>query len=174
MPVGVVPVGEPAPPVSPAVSPGSGDARRGDRCDRRSVDGPADGEAGRPRTGRARALQESVRRLPQHVEHRRATQPSVDAAFEVLGRDAEVGGGIMAGALAYRLFIWLLPLALVVIAGLGYAADAESVQPKDAARSLGLAGIASSSVSSAAKSSCTRSSSACPCCGSRRAACCGR
>ena len=36
-------------------------------------------------------------------------------------RDSEVGGGIIAGALAYRLFIWLLPLALVAVAGLGFA-----------------------------------------------------
>ena len=34
-------------------------------------------------------------------------------------RDADVGGGIIAGALAYRLFIWLLPFALVLVAGLG-------------------------------------------------------
>jgi uncharacterized BrkB/YihY/UPF0761 family membrane protein len=68
-------------------------------------------------------------------------------------RDAEVGGGIMAGALAYRLFIWLLPAALVAIAGLGYAADAASVEPQDAAESVGLAGIVSSSVANSAQSS---------------------
>lgn len=58
----------------------------------------------------------------------------------------------MAGALAYRLFIWLLPLALVSVAGLGFAADAGSTTPEDTADSIGLAGLVSSSVASAAGS----------------------
>ena len=37
----------------------------------------------------------------------------------------------MAGALAYRLFIWLLPLALVTVAGLGFAAEANSETPEE-------------------------------------------
>ena len=58
----------------------------------------------------------------------------------------------MAGALAYRLFIWLLPLALVAVAGLGYASDAAR-RPKAAADSVGLAGIVSNSVASGSKRS---------------------
>jgi uncharacterized BrkB/YihY/UPF0761 family membrane protein len=68
-------------------------------------------------------------------------------------RDSEVGGGIIAGALAYRLFIWLLPLALVLVAGLGIAADASSESPEQAAGSIGLDGLISNSIASAAKSS---------------------
>jgi len=70
----------------------------------------------------------------------------------MVDHDSEVGGDIMAGALAYRLFVWLLPFALVVVAGLGFAADAESTSPAKAARSVGLAGVVSSSVASAARS----------------------
>jgi uncharacterized BrkB/YihY/UPF0761 family membrane protein len=73
----------------------------------------------------------------------------VDAAFEMVERDSEVGGGIIAGALAYRLFIWLLPLALVAVVGLGYAADAASESPEQAANSVGLTGLVSNSVAAA-------------------------
>lgn len=59
----------------------------------------------------------------------------------------------MAGALAYRLFIWLLPLALVAVAGLGIAADAANESTSAAAKSLGLGGLATNSVASAANSS---------------------
>ena len=52
----------------------------------------------------------------------------------------------MAGALAYRLFIWLLPFALVVVGGIGVAADVSSESPASAARSLGLTGIVANSV----------------------------
>lgn len=73
--------------------------------------------------------------------------------FEMADHDAEVGGSIMAGALAYRLFIWVLPLALVAVAGLGIASDAASRSPESAARSAGLAGLVSNSVAAAANSS---------------------
>ena len=72
--------------------------------------------------------------------------------FDIAERDGEVGGGIIAGALAFRLFIWLLPLALVAVAGLGIAADAASKSPDDAAGSLGLEGLNSNSIANAANS----------------------
>jgi uncharacterized BrkB/YihY/UPF0761 family membrane protein len=73
--------------------------------------------------------------------------------FEMADRDGEVGGGIIAGALAYRFFIWLLPLTLVAVAGLGIAADASSESPGRAAGSLGLSGLVSASVADAAEGS---------------------
>jgi uncharacterized BrkB/YihY/UPF0761 family membrane protein len=76
----------------------------------------------------------------------------VDALYEIVERDAEVGGGLIAAALAYRLFIWLLPVALVAVAGLGIAADASSGSPEDAAESLGFEGLISNSVANAAES----------------------
>jgi len=82
----------------------------------------------------------------------RESHASVDVAFDAFERDDQVGGGIIAGALAYRLFIWLLPLALVLVAGLGVMADATSESPRQVARSVGLLGLVSGSVASAAKS----------------------
>lgn len=102
---------------------------------------------------RAAALQARARRIAERAEVERSRHGSVDAVFEMVDRDVEVGGGIIAGALAYRLFIWALPFALVLVAGLGVAADASSVSPKRAAEALGLAGLVSSSVANAAKGS---------------------
>jgi len=91
--------------------------------------------------------------VPKRLQHEREAHRSLDAALEMVDHDADVGGGIMAGALAYRMFVWLLPLALVLIAGLGYAAVAAEVPPDEAARSVGIAGMVSNSVAGAAKSS---------------------
>jgi membrane protein len=91
-------------------------------------------------------------RFAQRAEVERQRHRSVDAAFEMAERDSEVGGGMIAGALAYRLFIWLLPLALVAVAGLGLAADASSESPEEAGKSLGMEGLISNSISSAANS----------------------
>jgi uncharacterized BrkB/YihY/UPF0761 family membrane protein len=71
----------------------------------------------------------------------------------VVERDGEVAGGIIAGALAYRLFLWLLPLALVAVAGLGIAADSADRSPESTAESAGLGGLVSDSIAGAAKSS---------------------
>ncbi len=87
------------------------------------------------------------------AEHQRRRHESVDAIFDLADRDSEIAGGIIAGALAYRLFIWLLPLGLVAVAGLGIAADAASESPEHAAGNLGLLGLVTSSIASAAKSS---------------------
>jgi uncharacterized BrkB/YihY/UPF0761 family membrane protein len=102
---------------------------------------------------RVTAFKERGERLAARAQAERGRHASVDAAFEMVDRDVEVGGGIIAGALAYRLFIWLLPFALVCVAGLGIAADAASESPQDAAGSLGLSGLVSSSIASAARSS---------------------
>ena len=108
------------------------------------------------RVSRARQRTASVRlradELVARAEAERRLHPSVDAVYEMADRDAEVGGGIIACALAYRLFIWLLPLALVVVAGLGIAADASSGSPEEAAASLGFEGLVTSSIANAAES----------------------
>ena len=103
------------------------------------------GDAPEPETGPGRrelwaaAMQERSRRLTERAERERRRHGSVDAVFEMADRDADVGGGIIAGALAYRLFIWMLPLALVLVGGLGIAAEAAEETPEEAADSLGMA-----------------------------------
>jgi membrane protein len=91
-------------------------------------------------------------RLAERAEEERGRHRSVDAVFEMAERDSEVAGGIIAGALAYRLFIWLLPLALVLVAGLGFAADASSESPEETSETLGLGGLISTSIVNAANS----------------------
>ena len=91
-------------------------------------------------------LEESKRRA--HEARKRS--PVVDAAFDIAERDTEVGGGILAGALAYRLFIWLLPFALVVIGGLGLWSSASERPASEVARHIGLGGFVASSVATAA------------------------
>ena len=100
----------------------------------------------------AAAMKTRAERLEERAQAERRHHDSVDVAFELVDRDGEVGGGIIAGALAYRFFIWLLPLALVVVAGLGFAAESTDESPEDTAESVGLAGLVSDSVARAADS----------------------
>ena len=113
---------------------------------------PPEDDGGRV-TARVAALQARARSLEERAQIERSRHASVDAAFEMVDRDQEVGGGIIAGALAYRLFIWLLPLTLVAVAGLGVTAHAAAESPEEVADSAGLAGLVSSSVANAASGS---------------------
>jgi uncharacterized BrkB/YihY/UPF0761 family membrane protein len=117
---------------------------------------PQDDEAadpGRATASRRDAVQVRLRELAERAESERQRHDSVDVAFEMFERDADAGGEIIAGALAYRLFIWLLPLALVAVGGLGIAADAASESTRQTARSLGITGLVSNSVATAADGS---------------------
>lgn len=106
-----------------------------------------------PPAGRAARLKAWGTRQADRATAAREHHATVDTAFEMVERDGDTGGGIIAGALAYRFFIWLLPLALVLVAGLGFAADAAEKSPEEAASSLGLAGLVSASVAAAADGS---------------------
>ena len=114
-----------------------------------------DTEQQRSRRQRARQRQEAMRarmeRLSERIEDERGRHGWIDATFEVVDRDGEVGGGIIAGALAYRLFIWLLPFGLVFVGGLGVIAGASADTPKGVAAKLGLGGLVASSLHSASR-----------------------
>jgi len=101
---------------------------------------------------RIAVLEARAQAIAERAQRERTRHGSVDAVFEMVDRDGEVAGGIIAGALAFRLFIWLLPFALVAVAGLGIAAHQSSESPKTAARTLGLTGLVTHSVATAAKS----------------------
>jgi uncharacterized BrkB/YihY/UPF0761 family membrane protein len=84
------------------------------------------------------------------VEARRPRVRSVDATLSAYERDRDRAGFLLAGALAYRLFLWLLPFALVIVAGLGFLEASDHDAPSDLAGNLGVVGLASKSVSEAA------------------------
>jgi hypothetical protein len=74
-----------------------------------------------PRDAWPARLRTDAHRLEQRAQLERERHSSIDALFVMAELDGEVGGGIIAGALAFRFFIWLLPAALVAVAGLGTA-----------------------------------------------------
>jgi uncharacterized BrkB/YihY/UPF0761 family membrane protein len=70
------------------------------------------------------------------VEAKRPHVKSVDATFDVFERDRERAGWLLAGALAHRLFLWLLPFTLVLVAGPGFLASADRESPSHLARDV--------------------------------------
>jgi membrane protein len=90
--------------------------------------------------------QDAVERL----ERARPGSTAVDVAWSTYERDRETGGGLLAGALAYRFFFMLLPLIFLLVVGLGLADSADNSAPGDAAREFGMSGAAASAVADSA------------------------
>ena len=93
-------------------------------------------------------LRERAERTRAGIEARRADSASIDTALDAVERDAQSGGGVLAAAVAFRLFMFLVPYAFVMCTGFGLASTAAGQDPGDAARSAGIGGLLASAVTS--------------------------
>jgi uncharacterized BrkB/YihY/UPF0761 family membrane protein len=100
--------------------------------------------------GRIARWLQRARVLRARVEAARARHVSVDLVFSVVERDSAIGGGLLAGALAYRLFVLLLPSALLFVSGLGLYAGAADQSPSTVAKDAGLHGLIAAQVAATA------------------------
>jgi uncharacterized BrkB/YihY/UPF0761 family membrane protein len=101
---------------------------------------------------RAEALTARGQALLERLEGERPAHVSVEVGFRFVVRDRQIAGGVLGGGMAYRLFFWILALAVLISAGLGFAAHADS--DLDAAVSdAGLTTAVASTVSTAAEQS---------------------
>jgi uncharacterized BrkB/YihY/UPF0761 family membrane protein len=85
-------------------------------------------------------------RLQDDLQARRQRSGMVDAGFLVQELDAQVGGGILAGALAFRLFLFMVPFVYVVFTALGLVSRALGHDPAQLARNVGITGLLASTV----------------------------
>jgi uncharacterized BrkB/YihY/UPF0761 family membrane protein len=96
---------------------------------------------------------ERIRAVRVRIERARAQSGPLDAALATIERDSEIGGGILAGALAYRVFVFALPLAFFLVACLGLVARAFGTDPQSIGDDAGLAGLVTQEVARAAAGS---------------------
>ena len=85
-------------------------------------------------------------RVQAELETRRRRSGMVDAGFLVQELDARVGGGILAGALAFRIFLFMVPVVYVIFTVLGVVSRALGHDPAQLARDAGIAGILAGTV----------------------------
>jgi uncharacterized BrkB/YihY/UPF0761 family membrane protein len=85
-------------------------------------------------------------RLQDELQARRQRSGMVDAGFLVQELDAQVGGGILAGALAFRIFLFMVPFVYVVFTALGLISRGMGQDPGQLARNVGITGILASTV----------------------------
>jgi uncharacterized BrkB/YihY/UPF0761 family membrane protein len=92
-----------------------------------------------------RARKEFDRAREQHATVRLAAQ-----AFE---SDRRRAGGLLAGGLAYRIFLWQIPLALFLVTAFGLATELSGDDPADLARKTGMTAALAGAISQAVAAS---------------------
>jgi membrane protein len=98
---------------------------------------------------RLRAQRDRCSALQARIEERRGSDSFVGAALEAIELDRRRAGGLLAGGIAFRAFLWLLPAALLATGVLGVIRDTAHEDPDVVARRLGLGGVVGSSVAGA-------------------------
>jgi uncharacterized BrkB/YihY/UPF0761 family membrane protein len=83
----------------------------------------------------------------------RSKSATVDAAYRWAETQGRSGDALLAAAIAFRFFLFLVPCVFVLVMGLGLGAKLTGVSPREAAKAAGIAGIAATAIGSSANSS---------------------
>ena len=107
---------------------------------------PLIGEPAPPVSRRVAAL---AQRANETVAIARERIPGIDVGFLAAQRELGLGGALLAGGLAYRLFLWLLPVGLIGAQILGFWVDASDESVEGAAKEFGIGAAAVASAADA-------------------------
>jgi hypothetical protein len=88
-------------------------------------------------TGFVARAGERARRLYEWLQDAAERHKPIGVAVAVVRRDLDVAGTLLAGALAFRVFIWLLPCCLLLTAVAGFS-EATKRTPEELTRDLGM------------------------------------
>lgn len=78
-------------------------------------------------------------------------EPVAEMGWRTVRRDTSIGGSVLGAALAYRIFIWLLPFVLALLLLLALVADVGDGSIAELVEDAGLTGFIASSVAEAAE-----------------------
>ena len=98
----------------------------------------------------AAELETRARKEFDHAKERHAT---VRLAAQALESDRRRAGGLLAGGLAYRIFLWQIPLALFLVSAFGLATELSGDDPADLARKTGMTAALAGAISQAVAAS---------------------
>jgi uncharacterized BrkB/YihY/UPF0761 family membrane protein len=80
----------------------------------------------------------------------------IDIGFRVIEADRRYAGGLIAGGMAFRIFVVLVPFAFVLVTVFAFLGDAlDASDPQGIARSFGITGLVATAIDASADSSTT-------------------
>jgi uncharacterized BrkB/YihY/UPF0761 family membrane protein len=108
-----------------------------------------------------RSLSERLRTQRDHLEDRiestrvrledaRPNSRVIDTVFRAFERDVATGGGVLSAAVAFRIFLFLVPFVFFLVVAFGYTSEATNGSATGLSRSMGIGGLIAKSVKGAA------------------------
>jgi uncharacterized BrkB/YihY/UPF0761 family membrane protein len=93
------------------------------------------------------------RRALEGFEQAKAQHMSVQLAAQAFEHDRSKAGGLLAGGLAYRIFLWEIPLSLFLVSLFGLVSELSDADPADLARQSGMTAALSGAIAQAVEAS---------------------
>lgn len=87
------------------------------------------------------------------LEARRSSSRFIDTSFYAYESNRRVPASLLAGALAARLVVYVIPFMVLAVVATGLYSDASNTDPVDAAREAGMAGLLAEAVEDSAEAS---------------------
>ncbi len=78
----------------------------------------------------------------KQLEAKRPNSKIIDTALGAFEKDVAAGGGVLAGAVAFRVFLFMIPYVFLLVVIFGLGASAASEDPGSLARDAGIGGLA--------------------------------
>jgi membrane protein len=89
--------------------------------------------------------------LRNRLEESRPRSRTIDSAFLAVARDTETGGGVLAAAVAFRVFMLVIPYIFVIVMAFDVAGSISGADPHSVAKSWGIGGLMAQAVTASAK-----------------------
>jgi uncharacterized BrkB/YihY/UPF0761 family membrane protein len=100
-----------------------------------------------------RSAEELERRARTGFDHARERHASVRLVVHAFESDRRRAGGLLAGGLAYKVFLWQIPLVLFLVSAFGLAVELAGDDPADLARKTGMTAAFASAIAQAVAAS---------------------
>lgn len=94
-------------------------------------------------------VEDRIGETRRRLEDARPRSGVIDTVFRAVERDTATGGGVLSAAVAFRIFLFLVPFVFFFVVGLGFASDATDGNPQGLGNSIGIAGLVASAVKGA-------------------------
>jgi len=101
------------------------------------------------KANQARAT-EQVSAARSRLEALRPRSRTIDSAFIAVARDTETGAGVLAAAVAFRVFLFVIPYIFTVIALFDVAGSIDGADPHSVAKTWGIGGLMAQAVHASA------------------------
>ena len=94
-------------------------------------------------------LEDRIETTRVRLEDARPHNRVIDTVFRAFERDVATGGGVLSAAVAFRIFLFLVPFVFFLVVAFGYTSDATNGDTTGLSKSLGIGGLIANAVKGA-------------------------